>query len=182
MKLRSTAVALCLALAASCKIVTVPSPMGTTPVAPVSADWDGTWACGFQSPVTLWVNDSGAVRLIYTEMEGDELVTHEIEWQLETHGDWMFASAPVPDMPGKFLWARVWREEEQLIAWLPDPEQLAELVRTGTLPGTVEEDGNVFLGELSSEQLDALTTRESGSILWDKPIAFVRVTNHLGFR
>lgn len=173
---------LCLALAASCKVVTVPSPLGTTAVQPVSADWDGTWVCGFQSPVTLWVHDAGTVRMTYTEMEADKLVTRQLEWKLETHGDWMFASAALPDMPGKFLWARVWREEEQIIAWLPDPEQLAEQVRAGALPGTVDKDGNVFLGELSGEHLDALTTRESGSIRWDEPVALVRVLNHLGFR
>lgn len=173
---------LALALVASCTLVTSHAPLGSDPVSPAAADWDGTWASGFSAPVHLKVAPDGKVRMVYLNDEEDGLKAEVLDWTLMQHGDWTFASATNPDLDGEYLWVRVWREEEQLIAWLPAPQSLANLVKAGQLPGRVDEHDSVHLGSLEPQHLDLLTSDEGHNlIMWDKPLAFVRISPNTGF-
>jgi len=175
------ALAASLALLSACTIVTSRAPMGTESLAPAAANWDGTWASGFSAPVHLKVTPDGRVRMLYMNDDQDSLKAEQLAWTLMKHGDWTFASATDPDHHGEYIWVRIWREEEQIIAWLPNPEALAAWIRDAQLPGTVDQNGNVHLGLLEPQHLDFLTS-EAGreSVIWTKPMALVRIGTRTG--
>jgi hypothetical protein len=179
--LTTLALAASLALLGSCRLVTSKTPMGTKLVALEAAEWDGTWASGFSGPVDLKVNPDGRLQLVYMNDSNGVLRVEQLTWTILSHGDWTFASATHPDLKDEYIWVRIWHEDEQIIAWMPDPETLEKWVLDGTLPGTVDETRNLHLGALEASHLDFLTGPEGrDAVVWDKPMAFVRISGRSG--
>jgi hypothetical protein len=51
------------------------------------------------------------------------------------------------------------------------------MVQNGVLPGTVDENGDITLGELSADHIKVITSETRGVLFnWDDPIVFIRLT------
>lgn len=51
------------------------------------------------------------------------------------------------------------------------------LVEKGALPGIAESDGNVVLGDLTSEHLKLITSSAKGALLdWEEPTVLIRLS------
>ena len=160
-----------------CSPVYVPTPLGEEPACLKAEEWDGTWQ-STEGSVVMKVTDSEKGLLRITEDTGN-LEFESLDVLLRTSGDWMFGS--VKDEESKdvvrYLWARVKRDEGQVILWLPDTEKFKGLVSNGTLPGKVEGD-EVHLGELSAAHLAILTSSSQGVLLnWENPLVLIRMAD-----
>jgi hypothetical protein len=61
--------------------------------------------------------------------------------------------------------------------WIPDVTKIRELVKAGSLPGTVAEDGDVTLGDLNAAQLGVITSEDKGILFeWTNPMILIRLS------
>jgi hypothetical protein len=167
-----------LLLVSACETVHVRSPIGSEPHSVDADDWNGTWILGNGDTCKLQVLDEegGVLEMGFIEEKSDRLEPTVLKIWLREHGEWTFASFEDPNHPGLHAWLRVWREEQQLILWIPDADRFASRVRDGDLPGTVDLEGDVVLDALDSGRLDAITTDLAlGLFYWDQPLAMIRI-------
>lgn len=167
-----------LLLLSACETVHVRAPIGSEPHSVDKGEWNGTWILGNGDTCKLQVLDEqgGLLEMGFVEEKDDHLEPRVLKIRLREHGSWVFASFEDPNHPGLHMWLRVWREDEQLILWIPDAEQFAARVREGALPGTVDREGDVILDPLGKEPLDAITADPAlGLFYWDQPLAMIRL-------
>lgn len=171
-------------LASACTVVTTAEPLGTHPVALEPAEWDGTWLHA-EGAVFLKVTDAAAGRMqlvALDESDGDDALTaRTIRVEVLGHDGWLFANLVVDEEPDTTYWVRLKREGRQLLAWLPSPEAVAEVVRAGHLPGEVDEHGNVHLAPLDDAGLRVITDSTHGILVdWELPLALLRMSDKAG--
>jgi hypothetical protein len=61
--------------------------------------------------------------------------------------------------------------------WWPNQDRFRDAVTRGTLPGTIKEDHDVLLGDLSAEQLDLINSPEANLLNWEHPMVFIRIAD-----
>lgn len=175
----------------ACDTVTSPTPMGTSVLQLEAADWDGRWS-NAEGDMDVTVTDP-AKGLIHVEFpDGDHL--RVLDLQLRTAGAWTFVSTTEDEFdksqglgdsaddndPGSgaaegFLWARIKKDGDMIIAWVPDAKAFAALVEQQRLPGSVEE-GHVALGKLQAADYAKITAGELGMVLdWENPAVLYRL-------
>jgi hypothetical protein len=177
------AIALMLFLTA-CVEVTSTAPVGSKAVPIDAEEWNGTWLDDDDEPVLFRVVDSanGILKMSgIEESDGTRRWVHSYVYlrTVPGHEGWIFASyqdKPADHEPPGYLWARVKRQGEFLLVWLPDSTKFEELVEEGALPGEVirgEESGNVAhitLDEFDEEHLALIASEERGVLFdWDDP-------------
>ncbi len=95
---------------------------------------------------------------------------------LRDAGDWTFASFKPRGEEGEkqYAWARVRKEERQVILWRPNEDKFKVLVEEGRLPGMV--DGSVVvLDTLAPDHLDLIRSETHGVLfVWDKPFVLLK--------
>jgi hypothetical protein len=82
-------------------------------------------------------------------------------------------------------WVRIDRTDDAMTFWMPDSSRFVDLVRSGRLPGTIDEDDervrNVTLFDLGPEHLDLITSGAEGMLFeWEEPGFLLRVSNEVG--
>jgi len=171
---------LCLGLA-GCGAVYVKSPIGEEPLTLNPSNWEGDWFSGDGAVVSVKVldRDQGILQLSAVDYDSENqprLVSetvHVRKWK-----DHLFASVPTQcddDVPA-FFWARLERVAERVIFWLPDRRKIKALVETGKLPGAIEKDEDVVLGDLKDSHYEILTSEKEGILYqWDDPGVLVRI-------
>lgn len=170
---RPLGLALALSLLGACTTVHSAAPVGDTPVAVEAEAWHGTWAHP-EGALVVEALDPPGNRLRVSWIDGTEIRSLEVHL-LEASGH-MFASFADPDRPELYLWMRIDKNADQALAWRPAAEKIAALVKEGELPGTVDDDGNVVLRELSPAQLALLTSEARGVLFeWEDPLVLTRV-------
>lgn len=199
MRKSTTWLAVLSALALSaCDTVSSPTPLGLEPAAIEAEEWAGRWF-NAEGHLDLEVVDAanGLLRVRYDD-DGEQ---REMDLQLRSAAGWTFANVteedfeeseglasspcspaetPRPDIPEceeqphAYLWARVERNTDAIIAWSPDAEAFVRLVEAGLVPGTVEED-DVTLGPLTAEHYEIITSSDHGVVLdWEHPMVLYR--------
>jgi hypothetical protein len=161
-----------------CAAVYATHPVGEAPVPLRAADWDGTWF-NKDGALTLKVEDEGAgrIRMAYVEWgdQGPRLESHEI--QLLRSGNATFASVKEAEENGQalYVWARIKREGNLMLAWIPNAERFKAACRDGRFPCR-EKDEDIALGELTADHLKILASEEEGSLYgWDEPVVLMRM-------
>jgi hypothetical protein len=167
-------VAAAVIMMAGCSAVYSTKPVGENPVTIKAEEWDGTWI-NKNGAITLEVMDAEKGIIHVAWVEKMKLESYQVH--LLDSGSWMFASFRESGESQKYLWAKILKDEDQLNLWAPSVDKIRVLVQKGVLPGSVEESGDVVLGELKAEHLRLLTSEEKGILFeWEKPLVLTRLT------
>ncbi|MHC1744172.1 MAG: hypothetical protein AB9873_14220 [Syntrophobacteraceae bacterium] len=163
-----------------CAAVYATKPVGDVPCPVKPAEWDGTWV-NKDGALTLKVQDeqAGRLRMAWVEwsLQGPRLESQEI--QLLRSGDATFASVKEGEDNGRarYVWARIKREGNEMICWIPDVEHFRAAGRSGQFPFE-EKDDSIILGELTPEHLKTLASPEAGLLYrWDDPVVLLRMNS-----
>jgi len=157
-----------------CTAVYCIKPMGETPVSIEPEDWDGSWMHddGF---INIKVNDAEKGTFEAAWIENKKL--ESVNVQLQSCGDWFFGSSLDSAEKQRYIWGRIKKEGQQLVIWAPDVDKFKVLVEEKILPGKVDSDGNVSLGELSSEHMKIIASEKKGVLFeWDDPVVLFRIS------
>jgi len=176
MNLWAVAVAFSLFLS-GCAAVSSIEPMGERPKQVVPTDWAGTWVHR-DHPVAVRVSDpqQGLIDVAWVEEKQGALRLESYRIALRESGDWTFGNVREADRLGHNYWGVFRKDEGQILIWTPDPERCATLVKNGTVPGTVEEGGDVILDRLTPEQTLRVVSGEHGGCLsWTEPLVYFRL-------
>ncbi len=175
---------------AACESVFVEQPLGEEVVVLDEATWQGRWSNG-EIVITTSIIDAGKGILQAAWIERGE---HGAELEMATGyvrrtGERIYLN--LPNLDGKeattgsplnanaaeYHWARLVLEDHQALMWWPNQERFRDAVANGTLPGTIKEDHDVLLGNLSPEQLDLVNSPEANLLNWEHPMVFVRIAD-----
>ena len=173
---------------AACESVFVEQPLGDEVVVLDEATWQGQWING-DMVITTTIIDAGRGILQAAWIERGE---HGAELEMATGyvrktGDHIYLNLPNFDEnnetvaePGKtrspeYHWARLDHLGNSARLWWPDQNAFRSAVKAGTLPGTIKDDEDVVLGELSPEQLQRINSPEANLLGWTEPMVFVRI-------
>jgi hypothetical protein len=111
-----------------------------------------------------------------------------VEVSLRRSGCLIFGNIPMSDVARAFdfddpseaegcSWFRVSRDDDTILAWMPEGDRFEELIADGTLPGGIE-DGDPFVGPLNAEQLEIITSGSRGVLMeWDEPGVLRRIAD-----
>ena len=160
-----------------CATVSSIEPLGERPKQVLPAEWAGTWLHQ-DHPVAIRVADpqQGQIEVAWVEEKQGALRLESYQIALRESGDWTFGNVLETDQPGRYDWAVVRKEQGQIVIWPPDPDRCAALVKSGTIPGRVEEGGDVILDRLTPEQVLRVVSAEQGGCLsWTEPLVFFRL-------
>ncbi len=158
-----------------CTAVYSPVPVGESPAAISASDWNGTWLHQ-DGCVTIHVVDEekGMLEIGWIEEEDGKLKLEAFSVVMMKLGDWLLGNVKTDDDPALYLWVRVVNDENQVIIWTPNVTGFKELIEKGVLPGRIEEDGNVILGELTAEHLELISTQNKDLLLELEKPGFLR--------
>lgn len=173
---RSVLVAVSLLGFVGCNAVYSTKPVGEKVVSISAEDWDGTWIDSeLSTPVTIEVMDAqkGLLKAAWIE----KMALESCEVQLLESGEWMFGNLKDKDRPNLFVWGRIKKDHSQIILWFPEVSKIRELVEAGKLPGSVDKEGDVTLGDLTAEHLARITSKDSPLFEWDEPVILVRLSH-----
>ncbi|HPJ96781.1 MAG TPA: hypothetical protein PK022_05690 [Syntrophales bacterium] len=173
---------LCLLLAlAGCGAVYVKVPIGTEPLVLDASEWEGEWYSGEAAVVSARVmnREGGILQLSavdYDAANKPQLVSETVH--IRKWKDSLFASAPTTcdgDVPA-FFWVRLEKVADRVVFWLPDRRKIKALVEARKLPGTIEKDEDVILGDLNEGHYQILTSEKEGVLYyWDDPGVLMRL-------
>ena len=178
-------------LMSSCTLSSYPVGDSEQPVEP--SEWEGTWGGAFpgEGAIVLIVSvldaEKGHLGVKWLEEDDGEIKLRESRGFLRATpgmtsdgwGDWLFVSVErkSADANGavEYVWARVLKESDRALVWVPDSDKLGSLVAEGTLPGT-KEGYDVRLGRLESKHTKIIASEEKGVLfLWDAPLVLRRL-------
>lgn len=157
---------------AACTVVYSPSPIGISPAVLDAAEWDGSWihSAGY---LTITVLDAESGRIRAGWIEGDKVEKYSGE--IRTAGDWMFGNVRDGSERNLWLWGRIKKETREIILWVPSVETFKKLIESGQIPGTVDDDGNIILAEMTPDHLQAVMSCTAGPAMeWEHPIVLLR--------
>lgn len=178
----------------ACESVFVEQPLGQEVVVLDEALWQGHWSNG-EIVITTTVIDAEKGILQAAWIERGE---HGAELEMATGyvrktGERIYLNLPNYDSDEspaesanestlqaskpEYHWARLVLDEHQASMWWPNQERFRDAVKAGTLPGSVKEDQDVLLGDLSAEQLDLINSPEANLLNWTEPMVFVRIAD-----
>ena len=159
---------------AGCSAVYSTKPMGGAPVSINPEAWQGTWIHK-DDVITIEIVDAekGLLRAAWIE----DMKLESFNVHLLAFGDWIFGSAKDEQKESLFVWGRIKHEDRQLIVWCPSVSKFKAMVQDGVLPGTVDDDGNVTLGELTADHMSIIASDVKDVLFdWDDPYVFVRLS------
>ena len=163
-------------LFSACNAVVSEQPMGEKPLAVTAKDWEGTWVNGEGAGIIKVVDpEKGLLQAAWIEGNSQDMESYQIF--LRELGPWIVASVKIEGRSGlvRYGWARVNREDGQIVVWDPSVKSFKQLVEAGKLPGVIEQD-DVILGDLKPEHYDLLTSGSEGVLFdWDEPVVLLRI-------
>ena len=139
-------------LMSSCSLSSYPVGDSEQPVEP--SEWEGTWAGSSPGEgavvfiVSVLDAEKGHLGVKWLQEDDGEIKLRESRGFLRATpgmtsggwGDWLFVSVErkSADANGavEYVWARVLKESDRALVWVPDSDKLGSLVAEGTLPGT----------------------------------------------
>lgn len=163
----------CIFLLSACSMVYSPKPMGEAPVVLKADSWDGNWIHP-EGVIAIKVTDSRKGEMEISFVDDGAVEKHSI--LIKKSGDWVFGSLKEENELPRYLWARLKKEGNQLLVWTPDSDKFKHLIEKKIIPGSLDSDGNIVLGELSSDNIKSIASSEHGVLFdWDEPMVLFRV-------
>ena len=174
----------------ACEAVLTEQPLGDEVVKLDEQVWQGTWL-GDEVVLLTTVLDAekGVLQAAWLERGPDGARLESFTGNIRQTGDWMFMNLlhePESDsdtstvdqteaQATEYYWARVKNDGKRTTLWWPNVDQIRQLVEDKTLPGTVREDNDVALGNLSDEQLGWISSPDHNLLNWSEPVVFIRM-------
>jgi hypothetical protein len=161
-----------------CNQVICKRPVGEKPANIVAAEWEGNWI-GPDGAIAIKVVDAerATLKVVWLEDEAGQPAMKTAAVELRESGDWLFANTLKDGEASGYLWARIKKENRQILLWEPDERLFVKLVRAGIFPGRVDQN-SVIVEELNSEHLNLIKSGELGvPFTWDQPLILVRALN-----
>jgi hypothetical protein len=147
------------------------------------ADWQGAWVTQYGALLFVEVIDPSKGILRVGELACDE-AAHSLKYEttevyLGDGPNWRYATPQLKqDKPAeRYLWARIQKTGNFVLVWYPDVSTFANLVRDGTLPGFVNDDGDVFLGDLTSDHFEIIEGKRKDYLFNMDPQVLFRVSD-----
>jgi len=176
---RLFAIAALLPLLGGCYGVYTSEPVGEKPRALVPEEWEGTWMHP-DGAVTVAVTDKdrGLLQVGWVEKKQGRLVPEIYQVEMRQSGLWTFGNVRDPDEPARMLWARVRKEDGELIVWIPDRARFEDLVRRRVVAGRIDKAGqDVYLSGFNAAAVQRLMARDGGLPLeLEDPIVLRRLS------
>ncbi len=175
-----------------CAPVYTSKPIGEKPKNLIHevAEWEGTWINSKGEAFQVKVKDpaNGVLQTVGIEEKENKPTLKEYKIHLRESGKWCFASIKLDEFTGEkitdekfkdkefYFWARISKEDRQVIFWAPDADKFKELVKNGNLPGKIE--GNeTYLGDLEPKHMELITSSSNGVLLdWENPAVFTKMS------
>lgn len=168
-----------LALICGCSVVMSEKPVGDRPVVLEPAGWDGAWMTLQGEPVMMKVQDreKGVLKIAWIEDDG-KMTCKSYDVRILSSGSWQFANIMDEEKKdgksGGYLFAKIKKEKDYIVIWLPMAEKFSGLVGKKILPGRVEKE-SVTLGELEPQHLKIIMSGEKGLLFdWENPLFIIR--------
>ena len=160
---------------AGCNTVYSTQPVGETVVAVAPEEWEGTWInSSMDTPVSIKVMDAQKGTLKAAWIHDMEMETWDVH--LRESGQWMFGSMKGSKQDNRLVWGRIKKDGNEVIIWTPDTAKISDLVKAGSLPGTVDEGGDVTLGELKAEHMRLIMSEDKVVLDWANPIVLIKLS------
>ncbi len=164
-----------------CSVVMSQRPVGDKPVVLDKAGWDGVWMTPQGAPVMMKVKDGEKGVLKIAWIEDDKDMTYKsYDVILLSSGRWQFANILDEENKGAkprgYLFAKIKKEKDNIIIWLPSAEKFSDLVKKRILPGEAAKE-TVILGELGPQHMKTIMSEEKGVLFdWENPFIFIKTT------
>lgn len=162
-----------------CSVVMSKKPVGDKPVVLDPAGWDGVWTTPQGAPVMMKVKDGdkGILRLAWIEDDKD-MTFKSYDVIILGSGRWQFANiqdeVKKGEQPKGYLFAKIKKEKDIILIWLPKIEKISELVKKNILPGEAAKE-SVILGELWPEHMKIIMSEEKDVLFdWESPFFFIK--------
>ena len=163
-----------------CSAVVSQRPVGEVPVVLNPEEWEGAWiAPEGGGPVVIRVEDGKKGYLKLAWIEDDRNMTFKsLRVVILRSGTWDFANIREEDEKGgtgqNYFFARVKKEKNRILVWLPRAEKFAALVEGKILPGRAAKE-TVTLGELKPEHTKIIASEEKGLLFdWENPVILMK--------
>jgi hypothetical protein len=172
-----TTLILTFAFLTACNAVYTTEPLGDKAVQLNPEEWQGTWL-HHEMVLTTTVRDAqnGRLQVAWVERDEEGAKLEVFEGSIRATGEWVFASLEEDnDGDPRYLWLRIDRSAGHFTVWSPDPERFRSMVTDEKLPGTIDGDENVVLGELKPEHLEMINSPSANLLNWEEPDVFYRI-------
>ena len=179
------------ALLSSCSNVVSKNPVGLEPYSIHKEDWNGTWL-NDNEVITIRVKDeaSGVIQLAWIERRQDELKYETMTCQLMKGRKWQYVNVleiPNEDATGFYFWAKIKKEEREIIVWLPSLEAFQNAVEKKQIEGVVEKTiphgrdqkfaDSVKLFAAPQAIVDEVEKKDSQFFIWEDPVVLIKMNN-----
>ena len=175
--LQAVSIAIGMLVLSACSAVYSPRPLGKNDVYLKTSEWEGNWLLSTNPPSFMEVRVKDAAKGFLIVIWYHDRAHDVYAINLRESGDWTFANV-LDDKSELFLWARIRRNEGQILIWCPKPEWFEKQIRAGKLPGALTEGGDVLLGSLQPEHLQIIASAEKDELDWENPIIATLVPTH----
>ncbi len=162
-----------------CSAVVSQRPVGEIPVVLDPEEWEGTWITPDGGPVVIRVEDAEKGYLKLAWIEDDRSRTFKsLRVIILRSAAWDFANIREEDGKNEtgqnYLFARVKKQKNHILVWLPRAEKFAALVEGKILPGRAVKE-TVTLGELKPEHVKIIVSEEKGLLFdWENPFVLMK--------
>jgi hypothetical protein len=174
----------------ACESVFVEQPLGEEVVVLEEALWQGQWTNG-EIVITTTVIDAekGILQAAWLERGQQGAEMEMATGYVRKTGELVYLNLPNYDgeeatgqdsespMKPSYHWARLAMDEHRALLWWPSQQRFRDAVTAGKLPGTIKEDQDVLLGELSAGQLEMINAPEANLLNWTEPLVLVRIAD-----
>lgn len=171
-----------LLIVCGCSIVASKAPVGEAPVVVDAKGWNGAWYTPGGGYCVLQVKNEreGILQLAWIEND-KELKYQSGEVLIRKSGNVSFASTKetqektVADVV--YVWARIKKEKNMILIWLPNEEKFKTLIETNILPGEIK-NGMTILGDLKPEHMKVITSEAKCPLFdWERPLVLIKMSD-----
>jgi hypothetical protein len=175
-----------------CEAVFTRQPLGDEAVTLDPATWQGTWLSDeIVLLTTVLDSEKGQLQAAWIERGAKGAKFEVVTGTIRQSGGIMFLSMEheppetaevtteetpqdAPREP-EYFWARIENDGRRAILWWPDVEQIRLAVGDKSLPGVIQQDQDVTLGQLEAEHIQLINSPASRLLQWSQPVTFIRI-------
>lgn len=163
-------------LLSGCAVVQSDQEIGETAVPAIAEEWDGIWIYnGGSVNIAVIDKDKGLFEIAWIERKDGKFAIKTSRISMLRQGDAVFANMADEKEKGKFTFARIKSNPDEIIIWLPDYAKFQQLVLANKLPGKIVEENKIQLSGLGPEHIKIIADVKHESLFsLDNPIVLKR--------
>ncbi len=161
--------------AAGCDRVYTAAPVGRNPVPLSPKAWEGRWLAetsgggesgktdSFVLIIEVLDQERGVLQVRGRKEDAGGSTNTDISLIVfvRSYGSMHFVSWPDGFDSDMYLWGVLRRSAEEMAVFIPEPASFRAFVEKNLLPGAVAPEGDVWLGDMSDEQLGLIARSET---------------------